>query len=115
MARWYSSPSMQSKVCPCWLASTYRSLDELALPAVALGGTNSTRLCAMAPEAWSKKYLALALAALLCFNAFQLCQYLVSRRGSASTVRLLLRSATSESPHAPFDEEGLAEALPKLQ
>ena len=53
----------------------------------------------MVMEAWPKKYIVLALGALLCINAAQLCRYLVDSQGKSSTLRLLLRTAITAGPH----------------
>ena len=53
----------------------------------------------MALERWPKKYIVLALGALLSINAIQLCRYLVNSPGKGSTLRLLLRTAITAGPH----------------
>ncbi len=69
----------------------------------------------MVLEAWPKKYLALALGALLCINAFQLCRYLVDGQSKGSTLRLLLRTAITAGPHGASISEAETPAVLDVQ
>ena len=50
-------------------------------------------------EEWSKKYIALALGALLCINGIVLGRYFLDSKGKGHTLRLLLRTFTTTGPH----------------
>ena len=65
----------------------------------------------MVMEAWPKKYIVLALGALLCINALQLCRYFVGDKGKGNTLRLLLRTVVTAGPHGSSPNESEMPAL----
>ena len=69
----------------------------------------------MALEAWPKKYVVLALGALLSIDAIQLCRYLVNSHGKGSTLRLLLRIASTAGPYGSRIGEAERPALLSAQ
>lgn len=59
----------------------------------------------MALDSCPKKCLALALAALLCLNVFQACQYFEGRKSRVSIGHLFLRTVTSNELHSGADND----------
>ncbi len=59
----------------------------------------------MALDSFPKKYLALALAALLCLNIFQACQYFVGRKSRVNIGHILLKTISSNGPHRSADND----------
>ena len=69
----------------------------------------------MVLEAWPRNYLVLALGALLCINAIQLCRYLVDSQSKGSTLRLILSTAITAGPHGNSAGEAETPAELKLE
>ena len=69
----------------------------------------------MALDSCSKKYLALALAVLLCLNIFQACQYFVGRKSRVSIGHLLLKTVASNGLHQGADNDKYTIALRQSQ